>query len=253
MNRNEAKDILLLYRHHNPADEKDPLIVEALTLAKQDPELAGWLEMHCARQFVLHEKFEQISVPEGLKEQIISEHAASRRNAPRRRQFALVAALVAVMLLSLASVWLSQQGPAEDTLAVYQGRMARIALSGYEMDLLSEDSGKIRDYLKAKNAPTDYALSAPLSQAGLSGCAVETWQDKEVSLVCFRTGRPLAAGQKSDLWLFVVDQKSVKDAPVDSSPRIARVNNLLTATWTRDGKLYLLGMKGEPADLKKYL
>jgi len=253
VSHDEAKDILLLYRHHNPADEGDPLVVEALAMAKRDPELARWLEMHCARQFVLREKFRQIPIPEGLKEQIISEHAASKRAAPKRRQYALVAVLAITMLFSATAYWLNNRRVAEDTLPVFQSQMAGNALRGYAMDVLSADGAKIRDFLKSKSAPADYVLPTALEHAALTGCAVEGWGDKKVAMVCFRTGRELPAGTESDLWLFVVDQKTVKDAPTDTSVHMAKINRLVTATWVRDGKLYFLGMEGEPAELGKYL
>jgi hypothetical protein len=75
VNHDEAKNILLLYRH-GMTDADDPQIAEALALAQRDRELTRWLEEHCARQFLLREKFRQISAPAGLKEQIISEQAA---------------------------------------------------------------------------------------------------------------------------------------------------------------------------------
>ncbi|MDR3458175.1 MAG: hypothetical protein P4N60_12055 [Verrucomicrobiae bacterium] len=253
MNCEEAKDILLLYRHHHPADEGDPLVVEALALAKRDPDLARWLEMHCARQFVLREKFRQIPVPEGLKEQIIAEHSASQRPAPRRRQLVLTTAMALALALSAAAYWFNHRPPVEDNLPIFQSQMAGYALRDYQMDLRSTDGGKIRDFLKAKNAPADYVLPAGLAQAAVSGCAVQGWGDKKVSMICFRTGRPLAPGVESDLWLFVVDQQSVKDAPVDDALHIARVNVLVTETWVRDGKLYYLGLKGEAAELRKFL
>ncbi len=252
MNRETAKDILLLYRHHHAADEQDAQVIAALELARRDPELAHWLEMHCARQFVLREKFRQIPVPEGLREQIISEHAASRRAAPRRRQLAV--ALAACVLLALAGVvWFASQRERDDTLEIFQKQMAGFALRGYAMDLLASDGGKIRGYLKDKNSPADFVLPAPLQLAAQSGCAVEGWQDQHVSMICFCTGKPLPAGVESDLWLFVVDKKSVKGVPEDSAPHFAKVNRLATATWVKDGKLYFLGLEGDEAELKKYL
>jgi hypothetical protein len=253
VNCDEAKDILLRYRHHNPADEEDPLVVEALALAKSDPELARWLEMHCARQFVLREKFRQIPIPEGLKEQIISEHAASRREAPSRRQYVLAGALVIAILFTLAGIWLNRQKPAEDTLAVFQSQMARIALSPYGMETNTSDAQAIRAYLKQRQSPADYVLSASLQQTTQSGCAIENWQGSSVSMVCFRTGRPMPAGMQADLWLFVVDPKTIKDAPADSALHVASVNKLTTATWVRDGKLYFIGLEGGPEELRKYL
>lgn len=253
MNCEEARDILRLYRPENAADEQDPSIVGALALAKQDPGLAAWLETHRASQQALAEKFRAIPVPAGLKEQIISENAAARRATQSRRRAVFAVALVVIMGFTFAAVWLSQRRPAEDTLAVFQNRMAKYALRGYSMDTNTSDAQAIRAYLKQRQAPADYVLTAPLQQTAQSGCAVEGWLDKNVTMVCFLTGRPLAAGAKSDLWLFVVDQKSVQQAPVDSVPHFARVNRLVTATWVRDGRLYFLALEGEPDELKKYL
>src|ERR1039457_6927593 len=94
MNRDEIKQVLLLYRPGS-ADAEDPQIAEALALAKSDTELAPWLENHCARQSALRAKFRQVEPPAGLREQIISEHAASRRRNASRHvlRFALAGAL----------------------------------------------------------------------------------------------------------------------------------------------------------------
>jgi hypothetical protein len=253
VNREEAKDILLLYRHHHAADAQDPQITEALALAKVDPELAKWLEMHCARQFVLREKFRQIPVPEGLKEQIISEHRASLRRAPQKRQLVLAAVLAFASLLLLGIVYFQSRPPAADTLAVFQNRMVSYALRGYAMDLLTSDSEKIRAFFKEKNSPADFVLPENLKSVAQSGCAVQGWRDGKVSMVCFRTGKPLPPGTESDLWLFVAEEQSVKGALPDAAPQISKVNSLVTATWVKDGKLYLLGLEGDETDIRKFL
>jgi hypothetical protein len=249
VNREEAKTILLLYRHH-AADEQDVEIAEALAVARRDPELARWLEMHCARQFVLREKFRQIPVPEGLREQIISEHAASRRTLPRR-QFA---AALAVVLLLVGVFWGVTRNPGrDDALDNFRNQMVSFALRGYAMDVLADDVGKIRIYLAEKKSPADFVLPAHLQAAAVEGCAVAGWQDRRVSMLCFRTGRRLAPDTTSDLWLFVADAKSVNNAPTDSALHFAQVNRLTTATWVQDGKIYFLGLEGDEAELKKFL
>lgn len=252
MNREEARDILLLYRHH-AADEADPHIVAALAFAKNDPEVAQWLEMHCARQFVLREKFRQIPVPEGLKEQIISEHRASLRRQPQQRRVLLAAVVAFASVLLLGVVYFQNRPPADATLAVFQNQMASLALRGYAMDLLTPDAEKIRAFFKQHNCPADFVLPENLKSVAPSGCAVQGWRDGKVSMICFRTGQPLPPGTQSDLWLFVADEKFVKDAPQNSTPQISKVNQLITATWVQDGKIYLLGLQGDEADIRKFL
>jgi hypothetical protein len=251
VNRDEAKTILLLYRH-GTADAEDPHIAEALALAERDQELKDWLVKHCARQFVLREKFREIPAPAGLKEQIISERAVQEKTIFWRPQFALAAVAVLVLLVVLVPIRFSHRGH-DDTLAIYQNQMAGAVLRGYAMDLTTNDMVQIRNYLAQNHAPSDFVLPAALKQAALTGCAIEGWQGVRVSMICFSTGKTLAQGAQSDLWLFVVDHDSVKGAPVGNSPQISKINRLITATWTQGDKLYLLGTEGDEQTIKPYL
>jgi hypothetical protein len=257
MNREEARQILLLYRP-GTADAEDPQIAEALALAKREPELARWLEEHCARQEALRDKLRQITAPAGLKEQIISEQAARIVTISRRRRntvFAAVAAMASVLILLtvLSSSWLQHRSSDDNTLAIYQNQMVGIALRGYGMDLTTNDPGQIRAYLAQNHAPADYVLSAPLQTTAATGCAVEGWQNVKVSMICFRTGRPLPPNQSSDLWLFVVDRVSLKNPPAGTAPQFSKVNRLITAVWTQGDKVYLLGTEGDESTIRKFL
>jgi len=251
VNPDEAKTILLLYRP-GTADDDDPLIAEALALAKREPGLARWLEKHCARQEALRTKFRQIAAPAGLKEQIISEQAAHERISARRRNTIFAVAAVIVTLVVLVPFWFPHR-PSDNTFAILRSRMVGVALRGYSMDLTTNSPSQVRAFLAARSAPADYVLPAPLEKTTMTGCAIQNWQDAKVSMICFRTGRPLPPGQSSDLWLFVVDRTAVKDAPPADSRQFTRVNRLTTVTWTQGNKLYLLGVEGNEQTLQQYL
>ena len=252
MNISEAKSILLLYRP-GTADADDPQVAEALALAKQTPELARWLADHTARQTQLRGQFRQISVPAGLKEQILAEVVAPDRIIPwSPRRWLAVAAAIA-LLGGLAALWWPHH-PGDDTLDIFQNRMAGIALRGYGMDLTTNHPNPIRAYLAQNQAPADYTLPAGLQKAEVIGCAVEGWQNTKVSMICFRTGQPMHPGQSSDMWLFVVDRSTVKDSPAPGSPpRIITVNRLTAAVWAQGDRVYLLGVAGAPATLRNFL
>jgi hypothetical protein len=244
MTREEAQRTLLLYRP-GTADAEEPEIAEALALAKQDEELSRWLEQHCAQQEILRAKIRQIPVPAGLKEQIISERPIFAGRRVDRRTFTLAAASVGVVLVGWWAVRRWQSPPADDTFAIYRSRMVKAALRGYSMDFESSDPMKIRAYLERNKVAENYELPGGLQKAAAIGCAIEYWQDSKVALLCFRTGRPLASGAKSDLWLFVVDRATVKGAPAAGTPQFAEVNKLMTAAWSQGDKLYLLGAAGD--------
>ncbi len=251
MNREEAKNILLLYRP-GTVDAGDSQVAEALALAKYDPELTFWLDKICAQQDALREKFRRIPVPAGLKEQIISEQAAQAKIISFPRNLALATATAIAALIILTLFWFRPHAN-DDTFAVYQNQMAGIALRGYTMDLATNNPAPIRAYLAQKGAPSDFGLPAPLEKIEVTGCAIEGWQHAKVSMICFHTGRPLPPGQSSDLWLFVVDRAAMKDAPEAGTRRFARVNKLMTATWTDGGKIYFLGTEADEATLRTYL
>ena len=257
MNRDEAKHILLLYRP-GTADASDPQIIEALALAQQDAELGRWFAEHCARQEILRAKFREIPVPAGLKEQIVSEHAALARSATQRRNVlvgVLAVAAIVVALLVVSRTLIPRGAGTKDynTLANYQGQMIAIASSAYTMDYATNDLTQIRAYLAKNHAPADYTLPTSLEKTAATGCAIESWGNANVSMICFRTGKPLPPKLPGDLWLFVVDRAAVKGAPTSTSPRFTQINRIITATWTRGDKLYLLGTEGDEQTIRKYL
>jgi hypothetical protein len=131
--------------------------------------------------------------------------------------------------------------------------MVGIALRGYRMDLMTNDHTQIRAYFAQHKAPSDYILPDALQKAAVTGCAIEGWQNVKVSMVCFSTGRPLPPDQSSDLWLFVVDRTSLKDAPEPGSSRLVADNRLITAVWAQGDKVYLLGTKGDESAIRKFL
>jgi hypothetical protein len=92
-----------------------------------------------------------------------------------------------------------------------------------------------------------------LAKTAATGCAIENWQGAKVSMICFRTGKPLPPAQPSDLWLFVIDRAAVKDAPPAVSRQFVRVNKLMTVTWTQGDKLYVLGVEGDEQALRQCL
>jgi len=254
VNLDEAKTILLLYRP-GTMDAGDPEIAEALAMATQDPELTRWLVEHCARQEALRAGFRKIAAPPGLMGQIVSEQVAAERRVVRRQKTVLAMMAVVAALVVLTPLWFQfhGRGSTDDTYAIWRNRMASVALRGYGMDLLTNNSASIRTYLAKNHAPSDYVLTGPLEKTAVAGCAIENWQGAKVSMICFRTGKPLPPGQQSDLWLFVIDRSRVKHAPPAEAHEYAQVSRLGMMTWTEGDKLYVLGVEGDEQTLRQYL
>lgn len=72
MDRQEAKDILLLYRAGKDPESLHPRMREALAAAEGDPELGQWLEAHRTLDETVRSGFLQIAVPASLRERILT-------------------------------------------------------------------------------------------------------------------------------------------------------------------------------------
>lgn len=254
MNRQQAKAILSLYRPES-ADANDPEFTEALALAREDAELGRWFEEHCAVQRAIRQRFRQIEVPRGLKEQIISEHHVRSVVVWWREPVVLAAAALVAVLLGIAAFWWRPGSAQEDAeaFATYRTRMATVVLRNYAMSLETNGVAEIRAHLAQNQAPAEYELPEKLKATPLAGCGVLSWRATRVSMLCFLTGKPLEPGQKSDLYLFVVDRSALPDAPAATEPQFARVNRLLTASWSLGDKTYILAGEGDEEFLRQYL
>jgi hypothetical protein len=251
MNNQEAKSILALFRPGS-ADETDPSFHQARQLAKTDPELARWFDAHCEAYLLLRRKFQVIPIPPGLKEQILSERKIHRPLFQRYWRPLLAVAAVVAFLVGIDFGFAPFHG-VKDGGAAYRKRMTESALRPYYMDLTTTDPVRIRDFLKANHAPADYPLPAGLKTAAVVGCAVSSWQGNPVSMICFKSGRPLPPGDQSDLWLFVTSRQTLADASAPATLVFARVNKATTASWSDDHNNYLLAVVGDQALLRKYL
>lgn len=249
MNRDEAKEILLLYRPGTD-DADEPQTAQALALAGRDAELSGWLKQHLAQQNRIRAKFRQITPPDGLKQLIISEHAAEQRARANRRTLVFAAVALVLLCAGIFAFWPANAG---NSLVDYRGRMVRVALTGYAMDLETNDMEQVRSFLARQGAPADYHLPPGLQKVTLTGCAVEKWNNQNVAMVCFRRSQPNAPGEKSDLWLFVIDRSALSGALDMKSPEFAKVKRLSTAMWVEEDKIYLLGLEGDEQAIRSYL
>lgn len=249
MNKQQAREILKLFRP-GTEDEADSFFAEARQLAKTDPELAGWHQEQCEAYLALRRKLQAVPVPPTLKARLFQERKIHR---PRFRSLGPVLAVAAavVLLVGVLSMFGAFHSPA-NSFAAYRKRMTETALRTYTMVPMA-DADQIRKFLQANNAPADYSLPAGIKNAAVVGCAVSSWQGHPVSMLCFKTGRPLPPGDQSDLWLFVADRSAFPKAPPPGAPVFGRLNKARTASWSDDKKTYLLAVVGNEELLGKFL
>lgn len=234
------------------SEEHEPEVADALELARRDPALAGWLKDHCAVQDALRAKFRQFRVPDGLKEQILSERKA-HFSMPARRALGALAVAVALFLLCFVVVHLYSQRQ-DNRFAKFSGRMAGLILRRYpQMDKETNDPKVIRDFLAAKGQG-GYVLPERLASTIPTGCKLVTWHGQQISMICFASNSARKPAEP-DLFLFIIDRSALSDAPVNppQSPASGRMSRLATASWTSGNKTYLLAGLGDDAFLREHL
>jgi len=213
--------------------------------------LRRWLAEHCSIHEALRRKFKAIAVPEGLREQIVSERRA-RFSHPLRRKAPLLAVAAALFLLLIGITRLYLR-PRDDTsfsnfISGMSGKVQRLYPA---MDLETSDMQQIRRYLAKMQARADYILPAGLQKTTVTGCAAFSWFGKRVSMVCFNSGTN-SKPKTPDLYLFVIDRSDLRHPPAAAEPQPALVNGLPTASWRSGNNVYVLAGSEDEASLRKY-
>ncbi len=239
----QAKQVLVLYRPGGK-DADDPDVAAALQQVNQDPELKAWFNDHCAFQAAVRGKFRQIEVPDTLRSRLLAESHIVRPPIWWRQPAWIAAAAAVVLLAALAGLWSRSQ--TSDGFADFRARMIRTALRQYRMDIVTNDLQEVRQFMANRGAPADYVIPAKLAALPLTGGGLLQWRNHPVSMVCFDRG------DHQMLYLFVLDRSAVRDAP-PVAPAVSRVSRLVTASWTRGGRAYLLAGPEEPNFAAKYL
>ncbi|MDB6039098.1 MAG: hypothetical protein JWM99_2939 [Verrucomicrobiales bacterium] len=230
MTQHEAKQVLLRYREE-VSDSSDLEIKLALEVAARNPELNEWLTTHRNFQIAAVDQLRSIPVPPDFKAVILA--GKPTHSVLGRTSFLAMAALLVGLAVS-AALWF--RPPSETkTFANFQNRMMNFVLRTYQMDILSTDQAKVREYLAAHGAPSDYALTPALSRLPVKGGGRLSWQNHPVGMICFDLP------QKETLYLFVVDRAVIPDSQVpDKRSLVTPGARLSTATWSDGQRIYML-------------
>jgi hypothetical protein len=243
LNSSEAKKILLAWRPGH-GDLRDPQVAEALEQSRHDPELHAWLEKHTTFQRTVEKSFRAAPVPDDLRQRILTGAKVTKLPSWSRTPAWLAVAAALVLLLGLSAHWFKP--PAANSFEKFRDRTVRGVQRTYPaMELVTDDMNQIRQFLANRKAPADYVLPPGLSRLPVIGAGILTWQGKEVSMIC------LDSTNRGTLFLFVLDRSTVKEPP-SKEPEFAQIFQMMTASWTQDGKVYLLAGHGGMEELHRH-
>jgi hypothetical protein len=243
MTPSEAKRVLQFHRLEL-GDTDGEEVAEALALASRDPELRRWLEEHRMVELQLRQKLRSISAPEQLRERVLAPGSSARLH-PWFRQPALLAAAAVFTLLAVVAIWQLRPAP-PDRFADYRQRMVSAVLRSYHMDIETNDTAQVREFMARRGSPADFEVPTGLARLEVTGGGLHQWRGHPVSMVCFDRG------DAQMLFLFVLGREGIADPP-PAEPQALQVNKLTTLSWSRDGNVYLLAGPPETGFSKKYL
>jgi hypothetical protein len=241
MNSRAAQEILIACRP-GTADLHTTEAREALEQVQRDPELHEWWIRQQAFQKRTRESVRQLAPPPGLREQILAR--AKIVEVPWWRKPGFLSAAAALVILAVAVTVFRDRAPA-DPLPTFRSRMVQNVLRQYSMDIKTNDMRVIRTFLDREGAPSDYQLPPGLARRPAMGAGVLSWQDRRVSMVCINSQT------QGTLFLFVSDDPALRKP--DKQREFVPVSDLMTVSWTENGKTYVLAGHGSREWLEQQL
>ncbi|NDV62612.1 DUF3379 domain-containing protein [Puniceicoccales bacterium CK1056] len=250
MNKQEAKERLSAYLQSSEA-ELDEQMQEALEMAESDPELQEWMQLQAEMDPQLREAFDQTPVPDDLEAALLETVRAAPVAAPARffsRNLLWAFGAAAAVILGLGSFFYVRQnevliqdiqqsitGKSPDDFGNFRDGMAYYVRNVYfQLDHLTEDLTSIESWLDNKEAPVYEGLPAGLTALVPIGCKQLTWQDQNVSLVCFHT----ADGKI--VHLFILNRQGIDASLYEDITAVANSQSLETGGWMTGSTVYLL-------------
>jgi hypothetical protein len=245
LSSDQAKRILLLHRP-GITDGQDPEMLEAMELARTDPELGIWFAEHQAFQRAMRAKFRQIQAPEHLKRTLLTSRKVVRPAVFWQRPVWVAAAAIFVAFLGVGVFWLKPLVP--DRFSHFRETVVSAAVRMYGMDLVTTNEAQLRQFVAINGAPSDYSFTPELAKLPLKGGGLLRWRGNPVSMICFDRAGPT-------LFLFVMKRSALKDPPpaLGSKAQLTQVEGLMTASWTRGEDAYVLAGPLEAGFADKYL
>jgi len=241
MNTQEAKFILQAYRPGGE-DANDPQFAEALQQAKNDPELAKWFAEQTAFDLAMSRALRQVKPPDHLRENILAGGRVTRPAFWSRRAVWWAMAAAFVLLLGLGTFWLHSMRFAD-----YMDKMAAASASSQgHVEVKISDLGQIQAWLANRGMETNFVMPTALSDVPATGCRVLDWRGHKISMLCYM----LEGSRHVDL--FVAEKSDFTFPPADRL-HFGKINDLTTAIWGKNDKVYLMIGQGDEGFFRKYL
>lgn len=252
MDNQQARFILQSCRSSG-RDADDPRFTEAQAVADQHPELAARLEKERTSDLLFAARLKEIPVPSDLQTRIsagVQEMMRARALSRRHRKIvALALAASVILLLSIAGAWVihGRAIVAANGFPHYRDEMVSRLDERLQLSFTSERPEELQHWLESNRGVACTTIPGGLRLLPGIGCRTFTWNGRPAGLICFAVD----GGQA--VHLIVVSSDAVPHAPKDNVPEWKQVGDWQTASWNRDGTVYMLAGRMNRESLEKLL
>jgi hypothetical protein len=157
------------------------------------------------------------------------------------------AAVAALLFLAAQIVSLFRaSGAASSRVPEYASEMVSFIQLAPPLEMKSDDLDAIKGWLAQKTAAP---MDVPPRLAALQpvGCRMLSFRGQKVALICFRRGADRLAH------LFVVDRAAMPKIKPGDQPVYQDTLGWTSATWAKNGRVYMIAVEGDRAALQRYL
>lgn len=266
----------LAARRPNGADDADPVISEALTLLRQNPKTEDWVRLEQSSDQQIAAQLRQVKPPPDLRERLLAgrpltyaaalspDQPAPKRiypprapvTAPRKAPWpwGLIGAGVAAALAVAATFVMVDRHNQAVALAAESSTLAfEQFAAGYlnqnpniVFDFPTSDYSRITAWLEAQPGAVKFTAPTSLARGGTHGCKVFDWNDRKVTLVCFRV-----ANSQLAVHVMAINRDQLSDSPVNANP--LNVAGWNTAAWIAGDVTYVALTKLDSTSLRRLL
>lgn len=248
MNVEKAKELLSAGAPDLHTDA-NPELLEALELAKTNPDLQEWIAKQENLDPRIAAEVSEVPIPEGLEASLLKIVGAGVPAKPKRNWRGLwIAATGIAAVLCLGFLYLSPKGESliqgvqasvrgtsQDSFDHFRDGMAYYIRNVYfQLDHTTTDLDSIENWLKENNTPVYQGVPEALQALVPIGCKRLDWQGRTVSLVCFHTA------EGKIVHMFIMDRDGVEKSRFSDISTVANSNGLETGGWSTDQEIYLL-------------
>jgi len=243
MNDNEAKFLLRAFRPDG-RDARDPLFVEALSQAANNPPLRAWLEREQAFDRAVAGKLRDLQPPSGLREAIlIGGRASLRRRAWWKNPVWLALAASVAFALTVASRLLRSGPSAHDfaEFAIHELATARNQHGGQK-----SEHTKLEFRLAGTALPLPGNARVDPEELRRAGCHAVAFAGHEVFEICFvRDGKMFH--------LYAASSKYFSGGDAIAQSQMMTKGRFTATAWKEAGFTYALVTDEGDAALRKLI